>query len=106
MSGYYNITEGPTKVCCGMFYTRTSCLDIYNNNPETGEIGYYRINNNRFFPTCAGVRGGWKRVINFNITAGDDCPSGWYKYTQSGYVTRVKGNSYSVCSFANFKGVQ
>ena len=74
--------------------------DIYYNNPETGDkSGYYRINNNNwifcnmttvaivaanFIPTCAGVDGGWKRIVNINISAGDDCPSGWRKDTHSG----------------------
>ena len=49
MSGYYFITEGPTRVYCGMSYTESSCLNIYNNNPETGDkSGYYRINNNQW----------------------------------------------------------
>ena len=30
-------------------------------------------------PTCAGVGGGWRRIVNINISAGDDCPSGWRK---------------------------
>ena len=36
-----------------------------------------------FIPTCAGVGGGWKRIVNINITAGDDCPIGWRKDTDS-----------------------
>ena len=45
MSGYYFITDGPTRVYCGMAYTGSSCEDIYNNNPETGDkSGYHRIN--------------------------------------------------------------
>ena len=44
-SGYYWITDGPSRVYCGMNYTGSSCEDIYNNNPETGDkSGYYRIN--------------------------------------------------------------
>ena len=35
--GYYWITNGPSKVFCGMTYTGLSCEDIYNNNPETGD---------------------------------------------------------------------
>ena len=30
--GYYWITDGPSKVFCGMNYTGSSCEDIYNNN--------------------------------------------------------------------------
>ena len=48
-SGYYWITDGPSKVYCGMTYTGSSCEDIYYNNPETGDkSGYYRINNNNW----------------------------------------------------------
>jgi len=37
-----------------------------------------------YIPTCAGVGGGWRRIININISAGDDCPSGWRRDTYSG----------------------
>ena len=48
MSGYYFITEDPTRVYCGMSYTGSSCLNIYNNNPETGnKSGYYHLIQNR-----------------------------------------------------------
>ena len=26
-----------------------------------------------FISTCAGVGGGWRRIVNINISAGDDC---------------------------------
>lgn len=100
MSGYYWITEGLSKVYCAMTYTGFSCEDIYYNNHETdGKSGYYRINSTQwtycdmkkiaagFIPTCAtcaGVGGGWSRIISINTTAGDDCPSGWYKGNHSG----------------------
>ena len=74
-----------------MTYAGSSCEDIYNNNPETGEhSGYYRINDLQFtycdmnaitlaasgiVPTCTGVEGGWRRTLNTKISAGDDCPS-------------------------------
>ena len=34
-----------------------------------------------FIFTCAGVTGRWKRVVNINISAGDDCPGEWRKAT-------------------------
>ena len=97
-SGYYWIIDGPSRVYCGMTYNGVSCEDLYNNNPETGDKpGYYRINGNQWtycnmtaistgymISTCAGVGGGWTRIAHINITAGDDCPSGWIKDTQSG----------------------
>ena len=27
--------------------------------------------------------GGWRRIVNINISAGDDCPGEWRKATQS-----------------------
>ena len=118
-SGYYWITDGPSRVYCGMTYTGSSCEDIYNNNPETGDkSGYYRINNNQwtycnmteiviangdFIPICAGVGGGWRRIVNINISAGDDCPGEWRKDTQSGvsFCRPASDNSFT-CSSTNF----
>jgi len=115
-SGYYWITDGPSKVFCGMTYTGSSCQDIYNNNPETGDkSGYYRINDTQwtycnmteidagFITTCAGVSGGWRRIVNIDISVGDDCPSGWRKDTHSGVsFCRVVEDNSAGCSSANF----
>ena len=117
-SGYYWILDGPSKVYCGMNYTGSSCEDIYNNNPETGDkSGYYRINdtqwtycnmtaitaNGDFISTCAGVGGGWRRIVNINISAGDDCPGEWRKATQSDVsFCRVASDNRYTCSSANF----
>ena len=114
-SGYYWITS---RVYCGMNYTGSSCEDIYNNNPETGgKSGYYRINesqwtycnitevvaNSDFISICAGVGGGWKRIVNINISAGDDCPGEWRKATQSGVsFCRVASDDTWTCSSASF----
>ena len=95
-SGYYWITS---RVYCGMNYTGSSCEDIYKNNSETDDkSGYYRINDNHwtycnmtsiangditisgdFISTCAGVGEGWRKIVNINISAGDDCPGEWRK---------------------------
>ena len=116
-SGYYWITKGPSRVYCGMTYDGLSCEDIYNNNPETGDkSGYYRINGNQWtncdmtviavmIPTCADVGGRWTRLAHINITAGDDCPSGWTKDTQSGVsFCRPPGNNPAgyMCYSAHF----
>ena len=117
-SGYYWILDGPSRVYCGMNYTGSSCEDIYNNNPETvDKSGYYRINESQwtycnmtavvtsgnFISTCAGVGGGWRRIANINISAGDDCPGEWRKATQSGVsFCRVASDDHIVCSSANF----
>ena len=116
-SGYYWILDGPRRVYCGMNYTGSSCEDIYNNNPETRDkSGYYRIDDNQWtycnmtiiaiansISTCAGVGGGWRRIVNINISAGDDCPGEWRKATQSGVnFCRVASNDNFTCSSANF----
>ena len=118
--GYYWILS---RDYCGMTYTGSSCEDIYYKYPETvGKSGYYRINDSGwtycdmtekvttnptpdpdYIPTCAGVGGGWRRIVNINISAGDDCPSGWRRGTHSGVsyccILRNVGNN---CSFTNF----
>ena len=94
---YYWIFEsdGPRDVYCGMSYTGLSCKDIYNNNPETGnKDGYYRINNDQWTfcnmtaiadgNFCAELNGNWRRIAGVNISAGDDCPTGWSKSTYNG----------------------
>ena len=98
MSGYYWITDGLRNVYCGMNYTGLSCEDIYYNNPETNnKNGYYPINNNQwtfcnmsaiaagyFTFSCAGMGGEWRRIASFNISAGDECPTGWSKSSHDG----------------------
>ena len=88
---------------------------IYSNNPETGDkSGYYRINDSQwtycnmtenigFISTCAGMGGGWRRIVNINISAGDDCPGEWRKATQYNIsFCRVAGDDGRICSSANF----
>ena len=116
-SGYYWITDGPSRVYCGMTYTGSSCEDIYNNNPETvNKSGYYHINETQWtycnmtaiasgdlISTCVGVGGGWRRIININISAGDDCPGEWRKAAHSGAsFCRVASDDWLTCSSANF----
>ena len=115
-SGYYWILDGPRRVYCGMNYTGSSCEDIYNNNPETGDkSGYYRINDSQWtycnmtaiaagiISTCAGVGGGWRRIVNIDISTGDDCPGEWRKATQSGVsFCRVASDDSNTCSSASF----
>ena len=112
-SGYYWITS---RVYCGMNYTGSSCEDIYNITGD--KSGYYRISDNKwtycnmttitisgdFISTCAGVGGGWRRIANINISAGDDCPGEWRKATQSGVsFCRVASDDVNrICSSANF----
>ena len=52
-----------------------------------------------FITTCAGVGGGWRRIVNINISAGDDCPGEWRKATQSGVsFCRVASDDKYTCS--------
>ena len=111
LPGYYWITS---RVHCGMNYTGSSCEDIYRNNPEVqNKSGYYRIKRKNahewiycdfhFISTCAGVGGGWRRIANININAGDDCPGKWRKATQSGVsFCRVASDNTHTCSSAKF----
>jgi len=120
-SGYYWITNGPSRVYCGMTYTGSSCEAIYNNNPETGDkSGYYRIDGNQWtfcnmseititlseiISTCAGVGGGWRRIVNIDTSTGGDCPSGWRRDTHSGIsFCRVISDNHPTnnCSSATF----
>ena len=114
-SGYYWITNGPSRVYCGMTYTGSSCEDIHYNNPDTAnKSGYYRINNTQWtfcnmseisviIPTCAGVGGEWRRVINIDISTGDDCPSGWHRDTHSGVsYCRTVSDDHSTCSSTTY----
>ena len=111
-SGYYWITN---RVYCGMKYIGSSCEKIYNYNPEIRDkSGYYHIKNQwkycnmtgiditNFIPTCAGVGGGWRRIADIDISAGDDCPSGWTKANNSIYSFCQKSFNGSGCSSANF----
>ena len=116
-SGYCWILDGPSGVYCGLNYTGSSCEDIYNNNPEiVDKSGYYCINdsqwtycnmttlaNSNFISTCAGVGGGWRRIVNINISAGDYCPGEWRNATQSGIsFCRVASDGSQTCSSASF----
>ena len=55
--------------------------------------------NGDFISTCAGMGGGWRRIINIYISAGDDCPGECRKATQSGVTfCRVASDSEYICS--------
>ena len=98
--GYYWIIDSPTNIYCGMNYTGLSCEDIYNNNPETADKnGYYPINITKWtfcnmtaitataaeHQFCAGMKTGrWRKIAGINISAGDDCPTGWLKSSYNG----------------------
>ena len=100
-SGFYRMSNN-TWVYCGMNYIGSSCEDIYNTYSVTRDkSGFYRMSNNtwvycdmrdiaiafsrgEFISSCTGMGGVWRRIASFNISAGDECPTGWNKSTQSG----------------------
>ena len=101
-----------------MNYTGSSCEDIYNKIQKlliSQDIIVSVINqwtycnmttitlSSDFISTCAGVGGGWRRIANIDISAGDDCPGEWRKATHSGVsFCRVASEFSDVCSSANF----
>jgi len=106
-----------------MAYTGLSCPDIHNNNPETvNKSEYYHINDTQwtycnitaiaivsgdFISICAGVGGGWRRIVKINISAGDNCPGEWRKATHSGVsfcrpAADIAGFDANACSYAIF----
>ena len=120
-SGYYRINFSQWTYCkVDVYnYTGSSCEDIYSTNPATRDkSGYYHINdsqwiycnmkaiaiaNGDFITTCAGVGGGWRRIVNINISEGDDCPGEWRKATHSNAsFCRVASGDRSTCSSASF----
>ena len=59
--------------------------------------------NGDFISTCAGVGGGWRRIVDINISAGDDCPSEWRKATNLVLAfCRVASDGHDACSSASF----
>ena len=57
------------------------------------------IANDDFITTCAGVGGGWRRIVNINISSGDDCPGERRKAAQSGVsFCRVASDDKYTCS--------
>ena len=120
--GYYWIIDSPTLVYCGMNYTGLSCEDIYINNPETG--GYYPINNTQWtfcnmmyiatviddghiILSCPSVGGEWRRIASINISAGNDCPTGWNKSSYNGVSFCRASNDSGGCypTFFSTNGV-
>ena len=61
------------------------------------------IANSGFVATYAGVGGGWRRIVNINISAGDDCPGEWRKATQSNVsFCRVASDDHLHMFFCQF----
>ena len=111
-SGYYWITN---RVYCGMNYTGSSCEVIFDNNLIIRDKpGYYRINNQWTYcnmtaiaiphsvSKCGSKEEGWHRIIKLDVSAGDNCPSGWTKAINSSYSFCQKSFDGRGCSSATF----
>ena len=70
-----------------------SCDDIYQiNKASRGVSGLYWINTTSGIHQvycdmelqCGGHKGGWTRVVKFDTSQGDSCPSGWTLITTPG----------------------
>ena len=84
-----------------------SCDDIYQNNKASrGVSGLYWINTTNGIHQvycnmelqCGGHKGGWTRVVQFDTSQGDPCPTGWTLITTPG------ANPRNVCRSGNFVG--
>ena len=67
-----------------------SCADIYQiSKASRGVSGLYWINtttglhqvNCDMELECGGHKGGWTKIVKFDTSKGDPCPSGWTKFT-------------------------
>ena len=95
-----------------MNYTGSSCLNIYNNNPETGDKSGYNHTGTQWTycsmtycnsTVCAGVGGGWRRTANVDTSTGSNCPSGWRSDTRSNISFYcLVSDSQHTCSNAFF----
>ena len=68
---------------------------------------YYKLSiitiSGDFISTCAGMTGGWRRTVNVNISAADDCPGEWSKAAQYGvnFCGVASDTVFHTCSSAN-----
>ena len=81
-----------------------SCAEIYQiNKASRGVSGLYWINttsglhqvNCDMELECGGYKGGWTRIVKFDASKGDSCPSGW---------TNTNVHSKLVCRAGNNPG--
>ena len=74
-----------------------SCADIYQvNKASRGRSGYYWINNTSPVKVycdmelkCGGVKGGWTKIANLDMSQGDSCPSPWSSIVMPGTSAKV-----------------
>ena len=94
------------------------CLKLcrHNRRRPSDKPGYYRNSINYWtfcdmnaigselfsrglmsFGSGSGVAGVWRRIANFNISAGDDCPSPWVETTYNGGNYCIPANTNGGC---------
>ena len=98
LSHTYQIAKASEKVCSSMCNSfgrlantpGNSCTDIYQVNKVNGRVsGDYWIETSTGVHQvycdmeleCGGQKGGWMRIADLDTSRGDDCPSGWSKFT-------------------------
>ena len=102
MPGYYWILDSPSKVYCGMNYTGPTCEDIYLNNEATCDKPGYCRNTSNYWTFCdmnaiSSELLVWRRIANFNISAGGDCPSPWVEMSYNGNNDFIPSNTNGGC---------
>ena len=104
-SGYYHI-KGRGWTYCDMTSINPTPEPSTTSIPSSTSIPSTTPNptpDPDYIPTCAGVGGGWRRIVDINISAGDDCPSGWSRDTHSGVsYCRVVSDGQNTCSSTTF----
>jgi len=106
-SGYYRINDKWTycnmKEISSTTKSTTIIMSTSISIPTTTPKITPTISGGEFVTKCAGVGGGWRRIVNINISAGDNCPSGWRTDSYNGIsFCRVVSDFIYTCSSANF----
>ena len=63
-----------------------SCVDIYQINNATRGVSrdYWVSTTTDMKLEYGGLIGGWMKIADYDISRGDNCPSGWSKTTANG----------------------
>ena len=88
-----------------------SCVDIYQINKATRGMSHdYWVNTTTgthqvycdMELECGGHKGGWMRIAHYDISRGDNCPSGWSKTTANGIAMCRSPNDSAGCYLTTF----
>jgi len=88
-----------------------SCEDIYQKNPMSRErSGNYIIETDHIHTVycdmeleCSGHKGGWMKIVDYDTSKGDDCPSGWKKIKANGLHLCRSPNDNAGCHSTHFQ---